>query len=76
MEVSNLKRLMFILLILIFAVLSVSGCSQNNNAGPSASGYGSGTLPGTTVQSTDRIKNELLPPGSTLNPLLSPASTF
>lgn len=67
-----MKRTALFILILIFAALSISGCSANNNAGPSATGYG----PGTAGQGTDRVSNEPFPTGATLNPLLSPASTF
>lgn len=75
-EVSNLKRVILFILIFIFAALAVSGCSTNNNAGPSATAYGPGPLMGTAGQGTDRVSNEPQSPDATLNPLISPASTF
>lgn len=67
-----MKRIMLFIFILIFAALAVSGCSTNNNAGPSASAYGSGTaMPGTA-----RVSNVPKSTEATLNPLISPASTF
>lgn len=72
-----MKRIIMVLIfILIFAALAVSGCNTNNNAGPSASANGPGTLLNTAGQGTDRVSNERLSPGATLNPLISPASTF
>lgn len=71
-EVRGLKKIIFFILVLIIAILSFSGCSTNNNTGPSASGYG----PGTAIPGTDRVSNVPRSTDATLNPLISPASTF